>query len=210
MIAREIPVRLTLPPPKTERSAGVHCSAIIRCIATEHGILKKEWAEELSLVDVREITDQTAILRIRLGLAWEEHYIPTLPDVVDHPGEMEVQGIFMTHDGESLSTVLTQAGIAYALIVHEVKLTWKSTNTVGNIEAQWMWLAQIKAYCKGLNTRFAFIHVYFVNGDYKYPLRPLMKIWEIEFTQDEIEENWDLLRSYMEERLVIERNLLEA
>ena len=44
-------VPIIIPPPKVARSQGVHVSGIIRCIATETGILKPEWAEELSLAD---------------------------------------------------------------------------------------------------------------------------------------------------------------
>ena len=46
-------LEVTLSLPDAERSPGVHISNIIRCIATETGILKPEWAEELSLSDVR-------------------------------------------------------------------------------------------------------------------------------------------------------------
>ncbi len=198
MITREIPVSLTLPPSKTARSAGVHVSSIIRCIATETGILKAEWAEELSLTDAREITDKVAILRISIGLAWEEHYIPLLAEVIDHPGEMEVDGVYMTHDGESVSVVASERGDRLVLKVHEVKATYKSTKTVGNLEGQWMWLAQVKAYCQGLGTRFAVIHVLFLCGDYKFPIKPVLKVWELEFTQDEIDDNWNLLRDYKE------------
>lgn len=203
------PGPIYIPPPKVPRSAGVHVSSIIRCIATEAKILKPEWAEELSLVDVRTITDRVALLRINIGLAWEEHYIPMLDGVVDHPGEMEVQGIYMTHDGESVDVIL---GLPYngvyagelALVCHEVKATYKSTRTVGDMATQWMWLAQLKAYCKGLGTRYARMHVLFLNGDYKYPLGPQLLIYDIEFTQAEIDDNWQLLFDYMHHRLAVE------
>ena len=107
MTAIEIPVDLHLPKPLAPRSVGVHVSSIIRCIATEQGILKPEWAEDLSLSDVREITDPVAKLRINIGLAWEEHYIPLVGNIVDHPGEMQVDGIYMTHDGESVDVIIT-------------------------------------------------------------------------------------------------------
>lgn len=208
MTVTELLISLSLPASKTERSKGVHVSGIIRCIATEHGILKPEWAEELSLVDARQITDPIAVLRISIGLAWEEWYIPTLQDVIDHPGEMEVDGIYMTHDGESVSVIVKLD--RHAIVVHEVKATYKSTKTVGDLSNQWMWLAQIKAYCKGLNTRFARVHVLFLCGDYSYPIKPMLKVWEVEFSEEEIESNWDLLRDYRDYRLGLEQASLEG
>jgi hypothetical protein len=210
MHAVELPVTLILPPPETKRGEGVHLSGIIRCIATEQGILKPEWAEDLSLSDVREITDPVAILRINIGLAWEKHYIPMLGDVVDHPGEMRLDGIYMTHDGESVSVIVTDIHQPLALICHEVKATYKSTKTVCNplivdtgkaLESNWMWMAQLKGYCKSLNTRYAMLHVLFLCGDYSFPIKPVLRRWLIEFEQEELDMNWQLMVDYMNYRL---------
>lgn len=194
MTITEIPVELSLPP-STGRSEGTHVSGIIRCLATELGILTPDVTEELSLSDVREIKDPTAILRILLGLAWEEKYISLIGDVDDHPREMELQGVYMTHDGESVSCVL--GCNHYMLVCHEVKCTWKSARTVASaLEQQHMWMWQIKAYCKALNTRFAMLHVLFVCGDYSYPIKPTLRKWLLEFTQEEIDQNWEMLMQY--------------
>lgn len=207
MIVTEHPVILVLPPPFEPRSVGVHASSIIRCAATEMGMLEKEWAEELSLVDARTITDPVALARISLGLAWEQYYLPLLPGVVDHPGEMQLQGVYLTPDGESVDIIRMPHGRWYARVVHECKLTWKSSNTVDNMKPNaknWMWLAQIKGYCKAMNTRWAWMHVFFVNGDYSWPMRPTPRSWFIEFTQEEVDSNWSVLMQYkedLEERL---------
>lgn len=208
MTSVEIPTELFLPPSKTPRSEGIHVSAIIRAIATETGILKPEWAEELSLVDVRRITDPVAVLRISIGLAWEQYYIPEIlgpaMGVIDHPGEMQVDGVYMTHDGESLDVIVTEGKDTFTPVVHEIKATYKSTRTVGDLSGQFMWLAQMKAYCKGLGCRHAFMHTLFLCGDYSYPIKPLLKKWLVTFTQEEIEDNWELLMRYKAERLAIE------
>lgn len=191
-----------LPPSDTPRSEGVHVSGIIRCIAKEQGILKKDLQEELSLVDVREITDPVAILRMNIGLAWEQHYILKIlgsQGVIDHPGELEIDGIYLTHDGESVSTVVHERISAIRLLVHECKATYKSTRTVGNLEpkdSNWMWLAQLKAYCKALETQYARMHVLFLCGDYKYPITPQLGCWDVYFDQEEIEGNWQLMTDY--------------
>ncbi len=196
----EITPTLELPPPKQARSEGVHVSNIIRSIALKVGFLDKKWGDDLSLTDAREITDPKGILRMRIGLAWEEHLIPTLCDVVDHPGEMELQGVYMTHDGESVDRVFTGSR-GYEVIVHEVKTTYKSSKKAADLKSQWMWLTQLKAYCKGLNTRYARIYILFLCGDYTYPIEPEYRVFEIEFTQEEIDSSWNTLVDYMNHRL---------
>jgi hypothetical protein len=121
--------------------------------------------------------------------------MPHLGTVAYHPNEMEVQGIYMTHDGESVDVVW-----GGDLALHEVKTTYKSTKTVGDLLGQWMWIAQMKGYCKGLHTRVAYLHVLFLCGDYKYPITPQLKCWRVEFTQDEIDDNWEMMIDYVRHR----------
>ncbi len=216
MTAKEIQIDIALPEPKQVRGKGVHGSSIIRCIATETGILKPEWAEELSLADVRVISDPVAILRISIGLAWEEWYIPNILSkygVIDHPGQMHYDGVYLTHDGEELSVILTLGRPKAQWKIHEVKTTYKSTKTVAGtdpaeitvmLESQWMWMAQIKAYCIARKALTAVLHVLFLCGDYKFPIKPVLKAWELEFTQEELDDNWQLLSQYRHERLRIE------
>ncbi|MGH7184518.1 MAG: hypothetical protein ACREJN_21440 [Nitrospiraceae bacterium] len=202
---------LEIPPPRTERGKGVHISSIIRCIAQETGILKPEWCEELDLLEVNPVTrfsDLRTILRICIGLAFEEWYIPRLPGVVDHPGEMACSDIYLNHDGEELSRFIIDGFDRMCIVVHEVKTTYKSIRTVGvgedALKSQWMWLAQLKSYCKANNTRFAILHVLFICGDYSYPIGPDMWIYHVEFTQEEIDDNWELMEQYRDDRLKIE------
>jgi hypothetical protein len=195
------PVIYDLVLPSSEgRSPGIHVSSIIRNIAMENGILQVNEVDELSLIEAHSITDPVALARIGLGIGWERYYIPEVltryHNVDDHPPEAFLDGIYMSKDGESVSVIITVEGPRWAKVIHEVKCTYKSINTVGDLTRQWMWLAQIKAYCKAANTRFAVLHVMFVCGDYTYPIKPVPLAWQIEFTDQEIESNWDLLREY--------------
>ena len=198
MIVTPTTVELHLPAPIAPRSKGVHASSVIRSIAMDMGILKRELAEEVGLVDVREITDPTQILRMSIGLAFEEWYLPHILSkygVAKHPGEMKVDGIYMTPDGESVDVIITPKGHT-ALRIHEIKATYKSTRTVGDVKGEWMWLTQMMAYCKGAKTTHARLHVLFLCGDYSYPITPQIKVWDIDFTQREIDERWELLTEY--------------
>ncbi len=199
---KEIPVNLTLPEPRVPRAKGTHVSGIIRAIAIETGILKAEWAEDKSMADSREIADPVAILRMNIGLAWEEHYISTFlgPLGVDnHPDLMCVDGVHMSPDGISMDVIITQRRKQYHSIIHEIKATYKSVNTVANLSKEFMWMSQVKSYCKGSKTRYAQLHVLFLCGDYSFPIKPQLKVWAIEFTQKEIDDNWSLLIDYKEE-----------
>ena len=218
MITTLIPTELWLPEDKSVRSRGIHQSKIVRAIAAETGILDAKWVEDLSLVDRSSAgwwsnLDEASRLRIAIGIAWEEWYIPLLPNVVKHPGEMCIEGVYMTHDGESLDTLvrLADGRHEYELALHEVKTTYKSIKTVApkliddtsdtpDLSSQWMWLAQTKAYCKGLGALVAYLHVLFICGDYKFPISPQLKLWRIDYTQDEIQENWELMMDYVRHR----------
>lgn len=203
-----IPITLSAPTSSLKRSEGIHVSAIIQAIAKETGILKADTAQSLSLIEVEGGNEAwwaqlspTDRLRISIGRAWEEWYVQFVDGCIDHPGEMELEGIYMTHDGESLDVIRRQS----VLCLHEFKATYKSTKTVGDLTTQWMWLAQTKAYCKGLNTLVAYLHVLFLCGDYKYPISPQLKVWRITYTQQEIDENWSLLTDYVRHRQLMER-----
>lgn len=207
-----LPVSLAPPTPTgAPRSEGVHVSSVIRNIAIENKILKAEWVDDLSLIEVDQASwwgklNPANQIRMAMGLAWEQWYIPQLQDVADHPGEMEVDGIYMTHDGESLDTIVsTHKSNLWIPAIHEVKLTYKSMKKVGDLSSQWMWLAQTKAYCKGRDTRIAYVHVNFVCGDYSYPITPQLKCWRVEYTQAEIDDNWELITSYVQHRQRMER-----
>jgi hypothetical protein len=121
--------------------------------------------------------------------------------MVHQPGEMCVEGIYMTQDGESLDVVVSEQKERIVLAVHEVKLTYKSINTVNPIDKEWLWLMQMKGYCRAKQTLRAYLHVLFVCGDYSHPIRPIKRIWRFEFSQQEIDEAWSLVTNYRDHRL---------
>jgi hypothetical protein len=190
------------------RSPGIHVSAVIRCLGYEAKILDPKWVDDLSLVDVSNEDWWASLstpnkLRIAIGLAWEQWYGSTLPAVSFHPGEHQVDGIYMTPDGESVDVLWRERptdGGLFEHAGHEFKTTYKSTKTVGNLDGQWLWLWQMRAYAKALGTRVFYMHTLFLCGDYKYPITPQFKVWRVEFTQAEIDETWDLITGYVRHR----------
>jgi hypothetical protein len=144
-----------------------------------------------------------------IGLAWEDWYLKNvlvLDGVEKHPGEFKLDGIYMSPDGlseegvESTDTIVTQRskkqGVTYVR-VHELKATYKSTNTVGEtveeLQKQWMWMTQIKGYCNAAGSNHASLHVLFLCGNYKMPIRPVLRVYDLEFTNQELAETWELI-----------------
>jgi hypothetical protein len=204
VVITEVPVHLTLPGSATPRSEGVHLSGIIRSIAAETGFLKAGWVEDLSIHDRRLITDPVAILRMMIGLAWEQFYIQRVlvhEGVVDHPDEMHNDDIFMSPDAEQMVSMVLRSGKrGIRKKIHEIKATYKSTNTVGDVYGEWMWLTQLKGYCHSARTLLGELHVLFLCGDYSMPIKPIAKRWAIEFTQEELDRNWQLMCDYKAHR----------
>jgi hypothetical protein len=177
-------------------------------MAVEYGLLNKEWVQDMGLVEIQgggeawwNGLDEVSKLRMSLGLAWEQYYLPLLPGMVHQPGEMCCENIFMNQDGESLETVTVERRQRTVLAIHEVKVTYKSLNTVADIQKEWLWLMQLKGYCKAKQTCLAYLHGLFVCGDYGYPIQPKKRIWKILFDQSEIDDAWELATNYRDHRL---------
>jgi hypothetical protein len=182
----------------TGRSPGRHVSEVIRDLALRGKILDKKYATE----DL-----DAAPERVALGLAWEEWIHNQHPEICFHPGEIELDGISMSVDGISYPGDNERSifGCDSAGAVHEFKLTWKSSRKP--IDEEWMWLTQLKAYCKGMTAvtkqdhSTGFLHVFYVNGNYsRNPEdpdgRPRYKVWGLEFTKNELRENWAMITNH--------------
>lgn len=195
------------------RSPGVHLSGLIRSMAVEYGFLDKKWVgdvESLKLVEVGDSEgwwnnlDEDSRIRMSIGLAWEQWYLPQVPGVVHQPGEMHVEGIYMTHDGQSMDMVIREEKRRHCVACHEVKTTSKSTNTVGDLNLfnpkNWMWLTQTACYCYGLNTTLAYLHILYLYGDYTRPFRPRLDIWRIQWTEKERNNIFRQVRDYRDDQ----------
>ena len=132
-----------------------------------------------------------SLTRLELGNSFEdavvralaERYIKSDPDRYVRLGELTMDGLIGTSD-------LYDAVLA-AII--EIKLTWMSSRHGDDVEGAvkfWKYLTQLMAYCRMAYTRIGFLHVCFVNGDYRSNRDPDYRAWRIEFTQEELDENW--------------------
>lgn len=174
------------PGPVPARSSGVHVSDIIRDI--DNTLLHKgqrQKYDELSPSEKLRMGAHTS-----MGWAWEEvvrHALravrPKIEGVVP-AGELTLDGIHGTPDGIFESE--------WAL--DEFKATWRSSSRPLDPDF-WSWLVQMKAYCKMLQMSRAYLSVFWVCGDYRES-GPFTQQFRIEFSQLEIDDNWDMLLNH--------------
>lgn len=189
--------------PDHTRSTGLHVSTVIQDICLDLGYLKRNDQGQIQDPDripvdgltIRDPNPTTVfppevVRKIVLGLAWEEWLAPANPHISYHLGEMELDGIVGTPDGLS-----TPPPPHRAIVIHEFKLTWKSCRHKTPLECPW-WAMQAKAYCAMMGTHIVQWHVYYVCGDYNYPLQPQYRVYWAVFERQEIIDNWRMIHTY--------------
>jgi hypothetical protein len=162
--------------PPVARSHGLHLSTVLHSVAVRMG-----WLKELDDIEFMG----------HLGVAFE-NYASTLTAHVlresgstfdFHPGEFELDGIYMNPDGIEC----TPDGV---LRIHEFKLMWCSAGKT--IDTMFYRLSQIKGYCHALGITEAVAHMAFAAGYFKPPF-PIFDPKLLIFTERELQENWDMV-----------------
>lgn len=161
------PFPLGSAPPRTQ---GCHVYDIIKSIMIDLG--EKQYKES---PQGRIIMETGFLWERALESAWGEH-------LGRRPGEVIVDGVIGSPDGIKIATDKN--------IVEEYKCTWKSANRMPDENLNW--LIQTKAYCFMLECTTCHLHVLHLNGDYKPP-RPMYKLWELEYSPQELIDNWSMM-----------------
>jgi hypothetical protein len=167
---------------RVDRSTDkVHVSEVIRWVDNRviHRGQRKPY-EDLSPNERKRMGNYVSV-----GYAWEDLLAQSLAPVFGgeyvRTGEIELDGIVGTPDGLELT----------GLAIDETKATWKSSRR--SIETDyWAWWVQIKAYCFMLKVNKATLRTFFINGDYRES-GPQIKMWEVEFSDRELLDNWALI-----------------
>lgn len=122
--------------------------------------------------------------------------------------------IFMSPDGVSMIDEEDYADLFVMCdhFLHEFKFTKKSCRDFIQLlrlrgKKVLMWLWQIMAYCYALRTLAAKLHVMFINGNYSRAegdpdAMPTPKVYRFEFTQEDLDDNWKLLRNHAREMVI--------
>lgn len=101
-------------------------------------------------------------------------------------GEITHRGIHCTLDNANVREEL----------VDEWKATWASA--AGGLEAHPDWLMQVPGYCSAIGFDTAIIRAFFTNGYYEKAQmgRPVVRAWKLRWSEEELEENWQLLEDH--------------
>lgn len=149
-----------------------------------------------------DLTETQLSMFGNLGFLWERVLSDALstltleydPARYYRPEEMEHEGMFLTPDYADLDFLGDGSGI---MGLEEWKVSWKSVNAWDDMEKNfWRWLVQMKAYCHVLGIRQARMRVLFIVGDWRDDISPKCKCREFIFTEQELQENWDMLKGH--------------
>ncbi len=165
--------------PMEGRSPGIHVSTLIHELCITLGHYK----------DTGPVNAEGRA-RMELGNALEHAIIQRF--ALDQPkrfmqlGELMLDDIYGTPD---LYDFVDRCDC-------EIKLTWMSAKWGPGSQKFWKYEVQLKAYCRMMKLSKGRLHVGFVNGNYRRGNGggPMYRIWEYDFTQRELQDNWDMLK----------------
>lgn len=160
----------------------IHLSDIAKYIEWKH-----------SLGEPIKATDWDLMIAATVGFIWEDVLSMMLGNrYAARIGEIELDGVVGSPDGLSDNDPW---GV-YPVINEEYKATWKSMNFPP--EKNWYWMTQFKSYCHMLGVKVTLLRVLYIMGDYKGS-GPRYRVFRIEFTDEELKANWDLILQHRDE-----------
>jgi hypothetical protein len=166
------------------RSPGLHLSSIIKDICVD--LDPKRFMQ----------TGQLPFERFETGFSFErvlEIAFASRRAGIFRPGEVERDGVIMSPDGVDPDGSTFSFAISDDWILEEYKLTWMSDFDCPHAVKFIHWIWQMQAYARALETQKARLRVLFVNGDYRNGYVPSYKVFDIAFTQEELDQNWAML-----------------
>lgn len=168
-----------------KRSPGKHVSTAIKRVMAE------------LYPDRFDNNEPIAQTRLDLGNAMEraiaDEYADRFPYEYVRPGELELDDITGTPDLWNLPYWCTI----------EIKLTWASSSRADDPEDSWFfrYWSQLKSYVYMAGQEVGRLIVVFLNGNYRYgdpDSKPTAREWEDTWSQEELQENWEMIKSYAE------------
>lgn len=163
-----------------------HVSAVVRSLCIKMGHFapddEDEGERDYTLMELGSAFERALVT------ALAERYAQSMPDRYVQPGELELDGLIGTPDLLDLLDVS----------VHEIKLTKLSSRQPLDGPKFWKYWVQLMAYCRMAETTKGFLHVCHLNGDYKENREPDYRVYEVNFTIDELKRNWRMLKVHSE------------
>ena len=145
---------------------------------------------------------------LELGLAWENMLEDGIKERLRQGQGADRPGEFVTEEGIVFSPdLLLFNGVTR---LGEIKLTWVSSKEMPRTAGESFpshptvqkWLCQMMAYAYHLDTPYARLYAFHVNGEYAWmrkggnkdtPGGPQLFAYDIEFSKRELHDNWQML-----------------
>lgn len=127
-------------------------------------------------------------LTAEVGFMWEDLLSLVLGNRLGKRlNDIQCDGIYCNPDGLGFDPLNLNE-----VALEEYKCTWKSMKKLPTEVLKWM--MQVKGYCHALGLKVVIFHVLYLMGDYfKEHHGPQARSFRIEFTEEEIEENWNVI-----------------
>lgn len=171
-------------PPRSAGPGVLHLSTIYQDIESS-----------IALRERSEFTEKELEFFRAGGFLWERVWSQAFAEsirggAIVRPGEVYVEGITGSPDNWDIASNR----------VIETKCTWKSSAKFESLEKYfWLWLVQMKGYCRMVGTKEAELYVFFMMGDYRGS-GPQCNGLLLEWTEKEIEDNWKMLKRHARDR----------
>ena len=178
------------------RSPGVHLSDLIHKVCIECGHYEDHSEADID-PETGEFTEDLQTL-LQVGCAFETaltlRYSQQYPGLYIQPGEITLDGIHITADLMNLVPDPVYPDLPYKIT--EIKCTYMSSAEDPLGSKFWRIRSQLMAQCLAWKTPVGQIAILHLLGDYKGKRKAKFHTWELEFSIQELRENWALLRSY--------------
>lgn len=156
------------------RPEGLHLTDIIRSIMEESGMSKSTGGGVWKPASLT--------LAAEVGFLWEDLLSLALKSRLPNRIEGLIhEGIHMSPDGIDVDKWW----------LYDYKVAWASSARLP--VDNWKWMAQMMGYCEGLDMRTVIMPVLYLNGNYRDRREPEFLTWKIEFTTQEVKDNWRMI-----------------
>lgn len=191
--------------PMRDRSPGLHHSTVLSDLLTRMGHFSPRARERDPEIDQPEDSPRlytpgdvssSTITRMQLGCAFEEilasRYQRAYPDRYYYPGELEIDGLYITPDLVDSECYGPDS----------IKYTWLSSrHSIDGDKFTYHWM-QIKSECIALHSDIGRLHICHNNGDYSYGSDAVhFNVWRQQFSKKELDHHRTIILKHRDRML---------
>ncbi len=186
MLVERVEEEFPFPLDRLVRPSGLHVGRIIHDIIYESGMFNFRQKNN------NDNDDTSKYMQFTKGFLWEEVLSLAFGNRhVRRPPAICVDNIWCSPDGVS-------TGADGVMQLEEYKCTVKSCDK--DFAENVAWVMQVKAYCYAMNLRRVVFRVLHLVGNRKNNWIPTYAVYHLEFTPQELNENWQMLLNHAQRK----------